>query len=109
MELLREGGRRPRQVDYISKKDPIIDVWLDSKYTPDCTCCKCGIDGIYNHSLVYRKEVVRVDQTKRNLIFGDVEISLVVIQLGVNRLKKTGFLYLLVVVWRKVGKRGGVI
>ena len=106
MELLREGGRRPRQVDYISKKGPIIDVWLDS---PDCTCCKCGIDGIYNHSLVYRKEVVRVDQTKRNLIFGDVEISLVVIQLGVNRLKKTRFVYLLVVVWRKVGKSGGVI
>ena len=109
MELLRGSGKRPRQVDYISKKGPIIDVWLDSKYTPDCRCCKCGIDGIYNHSLVYRKEVVRVDQTKRNLIFGDVEISLVVIQLGVARLKKTGFVYLLVVVWRKVGKRGGVI
>ena len=59
--------------------------------------------------MVYRKEVVRVVQTKRNLIFGDVEISLVVIQQGVTRLKKTGFVYLLVVVWGKVGKRGGVI
>ena len=52
---------------------------------------------------------MRVVQTKRNLIFGDVEISLVVIQQGVTRLKKTGFVYLLVVVWGKVGKRGGVI
>ena len=59
--------------------------------------------------MVYRKEVVRVVQTKRNLIFGDVEISLVVIQQGVTRLKKTGSVYLLGVVWGKVGKRGGVI
>ena len=57
-----------------------------------------------NHSLVYREEVVRFDQTIKNLIFGDVEIWLAVIQLGVSRLKKTGFVYLLVVVWRKGGE-----
>ena len=41
---------------------------------------------------------MRLDQTIRNLTFGDVEISLVLIRLGVTRLKKTGFVYLLVVV-----------
>ena len=51
------------------------------------------------------EEVVRLDQTIRNLIFGDVKISFVVIQLGVTRLKKTGFVYLLVIVWRK-GEKG---
>ena len=55
------------------------------------------VHGIWNRSLVYREEV-RLDQTIRNIIFGDAEISLVVIQLGVTRLKKTGFVYLLVVV-----------
>ena len=50
------------------------------------------------------EEVVRLDQTIRNLIFGDVKISFVVIQLGVTRLKKTGFVYVLVVVWRKGGE-----
>ena len=60
--------------------------------------------GICNRSLVYREEVVRLHQTIRNLIFADVEISLVVIELGVTRLKKTGFLYLLVIVWRKGGE-----
>ena len=39
---------------------------------------------------MYREEVVRPVQTITNLIFGDVEISLVVIQLRVTRLKKTG-------------------
>ena len=52
--------------------------------------------GICNRSLVYREEVVRLHQTIRNLVFGDVEISLVMIRLGVTRL--TGFVYLLVVV-----------
>ena len=60
--------------------------------------------GICNRSLVYREEVVRLHQTIRNLIFADVEISLVVIEVGVTRLKKTGFLYLLVIVWRKGGE-----
>ena len=50
------------------------------------------------------EEVVRLDQTIRNLIFGDVKISFVVIQLGVTRLKKTGFVYLLVVAWKKGGE-----
>ena len=50
---------------------------------------------------------MRLDQSIRNLVFGDVEILLVVIQLGVTRLKKTGFVYLLVVVWRK--RREGVV
>ena len=59
------------------------------------------VHGICNCSLVYWEEVVRLRQTIRNLIFGDVEILLVVIQLGVTRLKKTGFVYLLVIVWRK--------
>ena len=54
--------------------------------------------------MLYREEVVRLDQTIRNLIFGDGKISLVMIQLGVTRLKKTGFLYLLVVVWRIEGE-----
>ena len=53
---------------------------------------------------MYWEEVVRLCQTIRNLIFGDVEILLVVIQLGVTRLKKTGFVYLLAVVWRKRGE-----
>ena len=47
------------------------------------------VHGICNRSLGYREEVVRLDQTVRNLIFGDVEISLVVIQLEVTGLKKT--------------------
>ena len=47
---------------------------------------------------------MRLDQTIRNIIFGDAEISLVVIQLGVTRLKKTGFVYLLAVVWRRGGE-----
>ena len=63
------------------------------------------VNGIYNHSLVYREVVVRLNQTIRNLTFGDVEISLVVIQLGVIRLKKTGFVYLLVVAWGKRGEK----
>ena len=63
------------------------------------------VHGICNRSLVYREVVVRSDQTIRNLTFGDVEISLVVIRLGVTRLKKTGFVYLLVVVWGKGGER----
>ena len=63
--------------------------------------------GICNRSLVYWEKVVRLRQTIRNLIFGDVEILLVVIQLGVTRLKKSGFVYLLVVVWRK--RREGVV
>ena len=58
--------------------------------------------GICNRSLVYWEEVVRLHQTIRNFVFGDVEISLVMIQLGVTRL--TGFVYLLVVVWRKGGE-----
>ena len=62
------------------------------------------VHGICNRSLVYREEVVRLDQTIRNLIFGDVEISLVVIQLEVTGLKKTGFVYLLVIVWREGGE-----
>ena len=59
---------------------------------------------ICNRSLAYKEELVRLDQTIRNFIFSDVEISLAVIQLGVTRLKKSGFLYLLVVVWRKGGE-----
>ena len=62
------------------------------------------VHGICNHSLVYREVVVRLDQTLRNLTFGDVETSLVVIRPGVTRLKKTGFLYLLVIVWGKEGE-----
>ena len=38
--------------------------------------------------LVY-KEVVEVDQTKRNLTSGDLRIPVVVIHLGVTGLKKT--------------------
>ena len=64
--------------------------------------------GICNCSLVYWEEVVRLRQTIRNLIFGDVEILLVVIQLGVTRLKKTGFVYLWFLFGGK-GRRGGVI
>ena len=62
------------------------------------------VHGICNCSLIIREEFVRLDQAIRNLIFGDVEISLVVIQLGVTRLKKTGFVYLLALVWRKRGE-----
>ena len=38
---------------------------------------------------------LRLDQAIRNRTFGDLEISLVVIGLGVTELKKTGALYLL--------------
>ena len=63
------------------------------------------VHGICNSSLLKREKVVRLHQALRNFIFGDAEISLVVIQLGVTRLKKTGFMYLLAVVWRK-GEKG---
>ena len=63
------------------------------------------VHGICNRSLMKREEIVRLNQAIRNLVFGDAEISLVVIQLGVTRLKKTGFVYLLVVVWGKGGER----
>ena len=62
---------------------------------------KLEVHGISNCSLVYREVVVMLNQSIRNLTFGDVEISLVVIRLEVTRLKKTGFVYLLVVVWGK--------
>ena len=62
------------------------------------------INVICNRSLIKREEVVGLDQAIRNLIFDDAEISLVVIQLGVTKLKKTGLVYLLAVVWRKVGE-----
>ena len=62
------------------------------------------INVICNRSLIKREEVVGLDQAIRNLIFDDAEISLVVIQLGVTRLKRTGLVYLLAVVWRKVGE-----
>ena len=54
--------------------------------------------------MIKREEVAGLDQAIRNLIFDDAEISLVVIQLGVTRLKKTGLVYLLAVVWRKGGE-----
>ena len=60
------------------------------------------VHGICNRSLVYREEVMRLHQTIRNVIFGDVEISLEVIQLGLTRLKKTGFVYL----WLLFGRKG---
>ena len=43
MELHRENSRRPQQVDYICKKGPTTDVWLDFKCTPSWRCCKCGV------------------------------------------------------------------
>ena len=63
------------------------------------------VHGICNRSLLIREEVIKLSQAIRNLIFGDAEISLLVIQLGVTRLKKTEFVYLLAVVWRK-GEKG---
>ena len=62
------------------------------------------VHGICNRSLIKREKVVRLDLAIRNVIFGDAEISFVVIQLGVTRLKKTGFVYVLAVVWRKGGE-----
>ena len=47
------------------------------------------VHGICNRSLTNGEEVVRLDQVLRNFIIGDAEISLLVIQLGVTRLKKT--------------------
>ena len=81
-------------------------------WIPNCRCCKCGGIGelevhvICNCSLVYREEVVRLDQTVTNIFFGDVEISLVVIPLGVTRLKKTGFVYLVVAFLGGKGEKG---
>ena len=62
------------------------------------------VHGVCNRSSVYR--TVSLDQTIRNLTFGDVKISLVVNRLGVTKLKKVeaGFAYVLVVVWGKGGK-----
>ena len=57
--------------------------------------------GICNYSFVLREVIVRFYQIIKNLTFVDVEISFVVIRLGVTRLKNTEFLYLLVVVWGK--------
>ena len=65
------------------------------------------VHGICNRSLISGEKVSSLGQAIRNVIFGDAEISLVVIQLGVTRLKKTGFVYLLAVVWRK-GREGVV-
>ena len=62
------------------------------------------VHGVCNRSSVYREVAVSLDQSIRNLTFDDVKISLVVIRLGVTRLKKTGFVYVLVVVWGKGGK-----
>ena len=47
---------------------------------------------------------LRLNQTGRNLTCGDLEISFVVIGLGVTGLKKTGFMHLL-----HLFERGGVI
>ena len=44
------------------------------------------VHGVCNRSSVYR--TVSLDQTIRNLTFGDVKISLVVNRLGVTKLKK---------------------
>ena len=52
------------------------------------------LHGIRSRRLVYRKWL-RLDQTMRNLNSGDLEILLVVIQLGETRLKKTRVKYLL--------------
>ena len=62
------------------------------------------VHGTCNRILLKREKVVRLHQALRNFIFGDAEISLVVIQLGVTKLKKTRFVYLLAVVWRKGGE-----
>ena len=62
------------------------------------------VHGTCNRILLKREKVVRLHQALRNFIFGDAEISLVVIQLGVTRLEKTRFVYLLAVVWRKGGE-----
>ena len=69
--------------------------------------CEKEMPGIWKGSLTNREEVVRLGQVIRNVIVGDAEILLVVIQLGVTRLEKTGFVYLLAVVWRK-GEEGVV-
>ena len=66
--------------------------------------CEIEVHGICNDNFIKREEVVTLDQAIRNLIFGDAEILLAVIQLGVTRLKKTRFVYLLAVVWRKGGE-----
>ena len=50
--------------------------------------------GIRGHRLVYRK-VVETYQTRKNLTSGDMGILLVVIRLGVARLKKIRLMYLL--------------
>ena len=57
-------------------------------------CNFLEVHGICNHRLVHR-EVLRLDQTVRNLACGDVDILLVMIRLGVTILKKTKFVHLL--------------
>ena len=42
MELLHESSQRPQQVDYICKKGPTADVWLDSKSALDCCVVNVG-------------------------------------------------------------------
>ena len=34
MELLHENNQRPQQADYICRKGPTADVWLDSEGDP---------------------------------------------------------------------------
>ena len=46
-----------QQVDYICKKDLITDVWLDSKCTPDCRCCKCRVQEVEVHEICNRSLV----------------------------------------------------
>ena len=48
--------------------------------------------------------IIGLTHAIKNVIFGDAEISLVVIQLLVTRLQKTGFVYLLAVLWKKGGE-----
>ena len=45
MELLQENSQRNQQVDYICRKGPIADLWLDSQGAPNwCVVnlgCRC--------------------------------------------------------------------
>ena len=65
------------------------------------------VHGSCHHRLVCKGKWVSLDQTVRNLTCGDLEVSFVVIRLGVIRLKNTAFVYLLDL-FGGSGERGGV-
>ena len=84
----------------ISEKGSTTDLQLDSKCGLDQRCCRCGVwaeckcmESVDTGWCT--KKWLRLYQTIRNLTTDDMGILLVVIQLGVTRLKRIRLMYLL--------------